>query len=342
MDARTLLDVDMTTLGRWLREGFAWWCEELAQLCPPVLLRMASRRWPEVIWNGKDIVHADGAPAGELPRRALVRLPADAVLVRQVPLPLMSRRDRLEAVKLSADRLMPLAPGDILLALARDELTAPAGSSGGQTSGDGPMTGVACLPRAAAARLLAALAAAEVAPVALMVEAGQARFDFLPAAREAGLVPRELSPAVAWWALVGLLLAFNGATLIWRDVDSVRRLQDEIDARAPMAQAAQKAAMRLQSGALLVRRQAARRIAFDPLRMLAEVTGALPAEAWVQRWVWNGQVLRISGYGRGNVDVLKVLRDTHRFGDVRNSSSDVQAEIPAGRPFDLTLRPRGR
>ena len=321
MSSGGILDADMATLGRWLREGLAWWADELRGMCPPGLLRHLRRHWPVVIWDGSAPVAEGG---DELPRRAEVHLPAEMGLVRWSAMPAMARRDLEAAVTFEADRLMPLPAAEMVLALGA------ANEASGQVA-------VAGIERTRLAAVLAALAKAGVAPEALVMVAEGRQFDFLSPARAAGLVTKALSPATPWWALAGLLVLANGATLIWRDMDSVARLQAQLDARQPIAEAAQRAARRLQAGLVVARDQAARRRQHDPLRALAQVTAALPEQAWVQRWSWDGRMLRISGYVRGPLDVVKALRDSRRLGDVRNVSSEVQGEIPMGRPFDVKI-----
>ena len=320
-----ILNADMATVQRWIRDGFAWWLNELRDMCPPALLRALQRRWPIAFWNGEQVF----TTAGDEPKgRFEVHLPASQALLRRVAMPAMGRRDLEAAIALECDRLMPLPAAELVLALA--------GASRPPRAADGHVS-IAAMERARLANAVGGLALANVVPAALVVEAEGLRFDFLPGARAAGLVALRPSPTLVWWALVALLLMANGVTLIWRDSDSVDRLRSQVEARAPIAQAAQRAAMRLQAGVLVARAQVERRQRQNPLRTLAQVTAALPAEAWIQRWKWDGRQLRISGYARGNLDVVKVLRGSGRFADVRNASSEILAEIPVGHPFDVTI-----
>ena len=324
MDSRAVLDADMATVLRWVRQGLAWWLEELAQLCSPRLLRALRREWPVVEWDGGEGLHVEDH-AG-LPRRAALHCTADIALVGRVSLPRMSRADLAAALQLEGGRLMPLPADSMLLAAAPDR------------SDDG--VAVAGILRETIEPVLAMLARQGVELVEAVVEARGQRFDFLPAARAAGLVPAQASHAAGWWALVTTLFVFNAATVVWRDNAAVDRLRADVEARAPIAMAARKTSQRLQQGAAIVHAQALRRTRDNPLDALAEVTKALPDEGWVQRWAWDGQSVRLSGYRRGAGDMVKALRDSHRFADVRNVSSEVQAEIPVGKPFDLVIRLR--
>ena len=324
MDSRAVLDADMATVLRWVRQGIAWWLEELAQLCPPRLLGALRREWPMVEWDGGEAAFC--RDHAEVPRRVALRCVADIALITQVSLPRMSRADLAATLQLEAGRLMPLPPDSMLLAAASD--------------GAGGCVAVAGILRETINPVLASLARQGVELVEVVVETEGQRFDFLPAARAAGLVPAQASHASGWWALAAMLFLFNAATLVWRDQAAVDRLQAEVDSRAPIAMAARKASQRLQQGAAIVHAQAMRRTRDNPLMALADVTTALPDEAWVQRWAWDGQSIRLSGYRRGTGDMVKELRDSHRFADVRNASSEVQAEIPVGKPFDLVIRLR--
>jgi len=326
MSGRGLLDADMATIGRWLRNAFDWWLDELAEMCPPVLLQQLRRRWPRIVWrDGKLLTDREGP----LPRRADVVLPAEAGLVRWTALPPMGRRDLVAAVAFEAERLMPLPAAEMLIAVGD-----------GQVSADAPgRKAVAGISRIWLSEVLEQLAAAGCAPESLVLEAEGQRFDFSESARAAGLTERGASPALAWWGVVALLAALNAGVMIRNDMDSLAQLQAQIDARQPIAMAAQRAARRLQTGLLVARDETARRQHHDPLGAMARVSAALPDQAWVQKWSWDADTVRIAGYARGPVDVVKALRDSHRFGDVRNVSPDQQGEIPVGRPFDVRITP---
>ncbi|MGC1305138.1 MAG: hypothetical protein WA840_22450, partial [Caulobacteraceae bacterium] len=47
MTPQQLLNADMATIGRWVRQGLSWWGNELADLIPPAIRRRRTRapRW---------------------------------------------------------------------------------------------------------------------------------------------------------------------------------------------------------------------------------------------------------------------------------------------------------
>lgn len=86
-----------------------------------------------------------------------------------------------------------------------------------------------------------------------------------------------------------------------------------------------------------MRRQlVAERDANDPLGPLALTTIALPEGAWVQRYVWTGESLRITGYKAPGSDIQTALRRTGRFASLQTSVSDPTAEGGGGQPFDVS------
>ncbi len=329
--ARSLLDADMTTLLAWARGGLNWWLAELAEMVPGWVRRNLVRRQPRLFWDGgeKVTVAETGLSPQENFGRAEIRLPARLCLLRELTLPPMARTDLDAMIALEAERLMPLPAERMLIAAA------PASRTGAVST-----VTVAGISRDRIAGLLAQLHAVGIVPVALRVDTPSVPLDFLPAARRAGLFSAEPASRTLWWGVAGLLMALNLATLVWRDVDHVERLQTIVDERRPLTLGARRAAQRLEGRTIQVRQAIARRRESDPLVPLAIVSKILPADAWIQRFAWDGRTLRISGYKRGSGDLVKVFRDSGLFEDVRNTGSDVQAAIPVGQPFDITARAR--
>jgi hypothetical protein len=60
----------------------------------------------------------------------------------------------------------------------------------------------------------------------------------------------------------------------------------------------------------------------------------------VQRFAWDGKVVRLSGYKRDGTDVIGALRKSPYFKDVRAANAEAMAEVPTGQPFDLSATVR--
>jgi hypothetical protein len=56
----------------------------------------------------------------------------------------------------------------------------------------------------------------------------------------------------------------------------------------------------------------------------------------VQRYVWTGESLRITGYKAPGSDIQTALRRTGRFASLQTSVSDPTAEGGGGQPFDVS------
>ncbi|MGI4881479.1 MAG: hypothetical protein ACRYG4_28790, partial [Janthinobacterium lividum] len=107
----TILDADMTTVGRWLRGGWAWWTQELADLVPPRWRTPAvPRRALVALYDGVGGFgfsrngRAVAPPPGRRP--ALVALPPHLCLVRATAMPALGVRDTARMVALEAGRLL--------------------------------------------------------------------------------------------------------------------------------------------------------------------------------------------------------------------------------------------
>ncbi len=75
----------------------------------------------------------------------------------------------------------------------------------------------------------------------------------------------------------------------------------------------------------------------DPLAALATLTRVMPAQAWVQRYAWNGEEMEISGYRREGADVIGALRKSGAYPRVQLGGTEAVAELPTGQPFNVTL-----
>lgn len=342
MSGASILNADMATVTRWLREGFTWWTEELAQLLPTTLRREGAQRGPVAIFSpGKPItVHhsgklAEAAPGGR-PRQLALAVPAMFSLQRECQLPAMRASDLRSYVALEADRLLPLGSQELLA----DALPVAAPGEDRRM-----MVCIAAVERDLAEQAIAAAAAVGIEPTRLGIVDGndltRLRFDFAPQLRADGLLPRRNPQRQLWWGLVALAFAINLGLLVWRDQQSVTRLRELVEAQQPAVAVYRTIAARTARADQVARRTVSRRASHAALPDLAAATAALPPEAWVQRYAWDGQSLRLSGYMRPAVDVVAALRREPRFINVRTSTADVQADILIGRPFDVTTDIRG-
>ncbi len=330
MDLSTILNAELSTVGGWIADGWRWWLSELAAMVPERLRGRGGRN--EVILLPPDVTHphwrrrdrhGEAMLAPGTAQRGTAALPEAAVLTRSLPLPALPDADLRRLVALDIDRLTPFAEDQVWIdveAGPRDQL----GRS---------MVTLAVLPRAVAAEVLADAERFDVTITRLAAQhGGGIRFDFLKVMRGR----TGLSIAARWWIAVAVLFAINLGALVIRDVASVNRLREAVEAEAPAARSAtalRNRVMREQvrrTGLVQLRRR------HDPLPVLARVTEVLPPGAWVMRLVWNGRTVRLTGYQPQGSDVLAALRHAPGFARVRTSTSDIPPEAGAARPFDIT------
>lgn len=325
MAGGSILDADMRTLGLRLHSGFAWWRSELAAMLP-ALLRSGTRQLRSFAhYKGSGRIEAAGQ-GGDRP----VLVDPALCLVREIDLPAIAAADLAQLVAMEADRIFPLAPdrlaiGHVRLAQGRAR--------------------VAALPLDTARAMLAELGDAGMVPamvgLARAGEAGAMDVDFTPALAAAGLVAPVRDAAARWWLLAGFLLAGNLSLLVWRDIESVDRLEELVAQQAPAVKGARAITARIARTRTVAEQLAVRRRGHDALGTLTMVTRAMPAAAWVQRYTWDGATIRITGYRRPQADVATALRSSGRFGDVRSANTEAVTEIQTGLPFDIAARVEG-
>jgi hypothetical protein len=321
MAGRGILDADMATVGGWLRDGWRWWIDELAQMVPPSWRAAAGPRAVAARFDGTRL-------AGGLPGQAVaITLDPALALVRIVERPAMGERDLDRLLAFDAERIMPLPAEAMVVASHID-----------RREGAAMQVAVAALPLARAEALATAVTAANVRPARVLLDRPEGAIDFLPALRRAGFFAQNRSAARGWWVAVAFLFALNLAMIVWRDVARTDRLEETVAQQQPAVAISRAMANRVRGGQRVARVSLARRAAFDPLGVLARVSTALPAGTWVQRYNWYGDTLKIAGYRPRNANVVTALRAAPGFVEVRNTSSDTVAEIPAGQPFDVTAR----
>ena len=340
MTLQELLNADVSSIGQWARQGFAWWIDELSTLLPVNWRNWFSSRTRRLVeplspsgwrqWqNGKLLTptQADRAPKAGV---GLI-LPADAVLLRPLEFPRVPLSDLKRMVALDIDRLSPLAGSlvyhDIEI-IDRD-------------AGDGKqMVLLGVTPRETAARYLAEARAAGFAPVAMGAPRGDGgasyRFDFLPALRASMGETVGGRVLLYWWAAVAVLLVLNLAGLVVRDMLDISRLRHAVDDQQTAVAAASQLQRRVQTEDVQRSDLIARQMQGDPLHVLDAVTRVLPPSAWVQRLEWNGQTLRVVGFKNAETDLLAAFRASPMFINPRAAGPETQPKPGASPPFDIT------
>lgn len=334
----TILDMDMTSLGGALREGWDWWTGELATMVPARLQGQGRKlSGPRAVFDAEGDLWLDGAalePVAEGARRRLlpVVLPPAAAIATRAMLPRLAPRDLARMIALESDRLLPFPPGTAIAA-AR---ALPAEAEPGQ--GRVP-TMVAGMPQARAAALVEAARSRGIEPLALLWQSPDYEgltIDLLPALVASGAIMPRRDSRPFWWGLVAALFLANTGLMIWRDVAATDAFAAEVEAQAATGSAARALAGRLAREAALRKSLIAEREAHDPLSLLALTAVALPEGAWVQRYSSSAESLRITGYKAPGSDIQTALRATGRFASLQTSVSDPTAEGGGGQPFDVS------
>lgn len=319
--AASILDTDMKTLVGWVKSGFAWWTGELAAMLPPALRGGPRQLGDHIAYaaSGNWQIVGRGTPG-------LVLIDPKMCLLRETAFPALGDTDLAQLVKLEADRLFPLPQSQIALGLARDP-------------SERGVVKVAALPLDRAAEVLAELRAAGYQPQRVALADGASLgIDFSPALALAGLLSPLRNVRARWWALVAALMVLNVGLLVWRDMQEVSQLEAMVADQAPAVQATRQIVGRIAGQQRRALELAALRRRHDPLAVLASVSSAMPQAAWVQRYVWQDEDLRLSGYRRQDADVAGALRSSGRFRDVRSASEETAAQVPSGLPFDVTSK----
>jgi hypothetical protein len=343
MKTGTILDSDMTTLIRLLKEGARWWVDELSAMLPGWAQPQRKAISGLIATYGVDgqlRLEGDSVPlsaidSGKVSRPATILIPESLCLMRNVALPAMRRADMCKLVMLDLDRLMPFA---------LDTAYADALPTGSLTADGKADVAIAALPKAQVNTIYTAAIDAGLTPSAIGIadkNDGKLRFDFLSGLKEDGFVAQTASGASSWWWLVAALFALNVGALIFRDVERVSQLSALVESQQPTANAARKLAQRIAGEETLRTELLKRRERENALAALAFITRTVPSGVWIQRYSWNGETLRLSGYKQGNIDVVAALRNSGRFASVRASASDIAAESTNGQPFDVTAEWRG-
>lgn len=336
----TLLDMDMSSLGAALREGWDWWTEELARMVPERWQARPQALSGPIAEFGEDgALYCDGAaldPVVEGSRRRVMHvvLQPGAVMATRTALPRLGSRDLARVVALALDRLLPFPPGTAIAAAT----PLPDADRAGQAK---VATLVAGMPTARAVLLVEAARTAGIEPLSLTwrsPEDDRVTLNLLPALVVSGRIAPRRDTRPFWWGLVAVLFLVNVGLMIWRDVAATDAFAEEVAASQASSTAARVLAARIAGEANLRKTLVAERGADDPLNILALTTAALPQGAWVQRYAWTPETLRLTGYKAPGSDIQSALRRTGRFASLQASVSDPTAEGGGGQPFDVSAK----
>jgi general secretion pathway protein L len=318
-----VLNTDLEVVGARLREGLAWWLDELAAMAAPLKSRtrrggaLTAERRADGVYilrrpDHPDRMHSPGAARVS----AALALPADIVLRRRLQAPPMPERDVRRMMTLDLDRLTPFAPGAVYL----DIIVAPAAEPGGRRHAL-----LAVAPRPQADLAVTEAQAAGIDPVAVIAPNPDGEpFDFLPAMRAAGAMGGRSGTTTWLWAAVAVLLALNIGLAIWRDARSLAKLDAMLAVQQPVVDRIHQLQKAAHENSAQMRREA--RAAGEPLRVLKALSEGLPQDAWVQRMSWDGASVRIVGLRHEGVDVVAALRREPLFSNVRETDPSSTSE----------------
>jgi len=332
MSTMDWLGAGVFTYGRKLGDGLTWWLDELRAMARSTF--PAPRRWARG-WiavreeDGAYRLSRPGRPdrrrlPQDRPVNAALMLPPGLALTRLLWRPPLPERDLRRMTELDLDRLTPFKPESVYAVI---DIVGQADETGRR------QIRVAVAPRVQVDELFARALQDGIRPKALVVSDGVGLIDFLPKMNERRSVAASRLTLAAW-ALVAALSALNLGVAIWRDVQTTDALQSRVAVEAPRmahiaAARSELARLRTQAAA-----QAAARMKDDPLRVLAGLSRALPADASVQRLAWDGSTVRVVGEAQSGVDVAAALRRDPLFTDVHPSDGE---GTPSGPQFDLTM-----
>jgi general secretion pathway protein L len=341
MNIKDILNADLPTVAQWMRRGISWWLDELSHALPVSWRKHMSSQGEVVAEFDERSVSFRGRSGQTLDPVALsgrergnvkIVVPLRRVLTRVLEFPILPMTDIRRMVALEIDRLTPFREGT---AYFDTELIRRDAERGRQQI----LLGV--LPKSAANDVLSRAEQLGVVPMAFCASTGvgsNVHFDFLPALRAAGGTLGARARVPYWWIAVAFLMVLNVAVLSYRDSADVDSLQQIVDSQASPVQVA----MRLRAK---VEAEASRRAALvehlrknSPLHMIDAVTKALPANAWVQTFEWNGQTIHIVGYSNGPAGILRSLESSPSLHNARTMSHDSLPVKPgAKQTFDVAV-----
>jgi general secretion pathway protein L len=329
---KELLNTDHEAIIQWLLHAFRWWVDELMGMVPPEWRdRLLKRTSAVAEFRDNGVVYRDavtGETLPEKPKRSVkvVLGPAD-VLTREIDLPILPMSDVKRMVALDLDRLTPFRPEQVLFdteVIARDE------ESGRQQIMLGVMT------RSAVAQVMERAQANDIEPagIGVTLPLGEtSSLDFLPALREAEGGTAARRRATYWWIAAAVFMGFNLFMLSYRDASALDQLRSAVESQ----QAPVTVALRLRDK---VTKEAARRAQLlklqkqsAPLPIVEAVTQAIPNDAWVERFEWNGRTVHVRGFRKDSPDLLAKLEASPLLHNAHSLTPDARTALNG--TFDL-------
>ena len=339
IDAKAILSMDMGTLAQFLRDGWSWWSAQLEALLPQRFrgAKAGSRLIAELAdgemvfheyRSGEKVSMPNGLPGRLLPR-AVLAVPPDWVLLRDLALPGLSNSDLWQLVALDIERLTPFNVDDVVFDLEIHRVPGPDGKK---------QATLALIPRKLLQDFADRVRGQWGMPAAISLvdgDTGTTRFEFLRRLDSAASSRRPVPASVGWWLAVIVLFALNLALLLGRDISATDSLQEVVTEQTSSANLATAVHRRVDveeaRRRLLLQRHRCR----AQLPLLAAVTHALSDGTYVQRYEWNGIAGRLTGMAQPGIDVVKQLRTATALANVHADA----AAAPSG-AFDVTVAPR--
>jgi hypothetical protein len=138
------------------------------------------------------------------------------------------------------------------------------------------------------------------------------------------------------WIVVAALFVINLALFIVRDVHQLDNLRDMTVSQGSVVELARRLRERVDGEAEARTQLLAARARTAPLKLLVDVTRALPNNAWVQKLDWDGRVLHLAGYAPAGSDVPAALA---RFlsPHIKSNIAPGAGSTGANQPFDVSL-----
>ncbi|GER06634.1 type II secretion system protein L [Iodidimonas muriae] len=321
-----------------VRRFWHWWLGELADLAPQSVLAML-KRWRrslllEIEGNLLSVVLVDGddrrlltqmpfdaltpAALGDVLHSALaqdpphvddviLKIPEHWVLTRRLRLPIAARESLREAVEYDLDRQTPFTPDQVYFGVMERNVD----YRGGHIEVE-----LDLVRRTDLEPLLASLKEVGYGPDQVLSPSGQS--NILPQSEQ----PNPFAP---WRRATGFLaLAVVGLALLaaWLPMNRVTAARENIadDVRRARAEALAVDELRRELQDIEARQtQLLERRRFEPMvvGILADMTKALPEDAFLIEFSYEGREVTVTGYAQTASVVLTAIEDSPRFFQAR-------------------------